>query len=200
MSRREDEELMAFLDGELPPRDARQVEARLDASAEEKQKAEALGELSQVLRGHYEAASEASEKDLLGAWAKLEQALDAEPAPERKAARQPSDEPGGLMVELAEWFSARWGYLVTGAVAAAAGWMIATRYAPEKVRIEKQYVEVPAPAPAPVVTASAQATEIEELEVATGSGMVFQVPSDDNDKPATTVVWVTDDTATGEPI
>jgi len=81
VSRRDDEELMAFLDGELPPRDAREVEARIDGSAETRKKVEALGEMSSLVKAHYEAATEAAEPSMAAAWAKLEAQLGTAPAP-----------------------------------------------------------------------------------------------------------------------
>ena len=46
----DDQELMAFLDGELPPKEAREAERRIAGSPEARGKVEALGQLSDLLR------------------------------------------------------------------------------------------------------------------------------------------------------
>jgi negative regulator of sigma E activity len=194
VSRRDDEELMAFMDGELPPRDAREVEARLEKDPEAKQKLAALSEMSGLVREHYEHETSEIDPKLAGMWARLEAQLDAEPVA-RKPAR--AEERGGFLAWLADVFAPR--TLVVGVVGAAAGVLmtmaVLKNQRPINVKVE---MTAPTPPPAPVLQASAP-TQVDELDVQAGSAMVFQVPSEDNG-PATTVVWVTEDTPAEEPI
>ena len=154
MSRREDEELMAFLDGELPPRDAREVEARIDGSAETRTKVEALGELSTLVRTHYEQATSASEPNMAAAWAKLEAQLGNAPAPAPQGARADSARAGA-------------------AVGVAAGALLVATLRPAPPPESARRELPPQVTPPAVVTASAEDTNVDDLEVASGTGMVF---------------------------
>jgi anti-sigma factor RsiW len=203
VSRREDEELMAFLDGELPPRDAREVEARIDGSAETRKKVEALGELSTLVRTHYEQATSASEPNMAAAWARLEAQLGNAPAPAPQSARAESARAaagGGWWQSVVDAFTPRWSHLMTGAVGVAAGALLVFALRPAAAPVSAQVQPPRAVEPPPVVTASAEDTNVDDLEVAHGTGMVFQVPTKNADMPATTVIWVTDDATTEGPI
>jgi hypothetical protein len=203
VSRRDDEELMAFLDGELPPRDAREVEARIDGSAETRKKVEALGEMSSLVRAHYEAATEAAEPSMAAAWAKLEAQLAAAPAPAPAAKPRAESAPTeklGLWQSIVEAVAPRWSHIMTGALGVAAGLLLAAYLRPPgKIEIVKTKEPVQVLPPA-VVTASAEETNVDDLDVQGGTGMVFQVPSKNADAPATTVIWVTEDSTTEGPI
>ena len=203
MSRREDEELMAFLDGELPQRDAREVEARIDGSAETRLKVEALGELSTLVRTHYEQATSASEPNMAAAWAKLEAQLGNAPAPAPQGVRAESARagvPGGWWQSVVDAFTPRWSHIMTGALGVAAGALLVFALRPGARPESAHHEPVVAPTPPMVVTASAEDTNVDDLEVQSGTGMVFQVPSKNANMPATTVIWVTDDTPTEGPI
>lgn len=205
MSRREDEELMAFLDGELAPRDAREVEARIDGSAEARLKIEALGELSTLVRTHYEQATSASEPNMAAAWAKLEAQLGSAPAPAPQGARAESARAGvagGWWQAVVDAFTPRWSHVMTGAIGVAAGALLVFALRPA-AKPESAHRDPPVVAPSeppPVVTASAEDTNVDDLEVQSGTGMVFQVPGKNANMPATTVIWVTDDAPTEGPI
>ncbi len=209
MSRRDDEELMAFLDGELPPRDAREVEARVDATVEDRRKVEALAELSVLVRGHYESETAAAEPGMAAAWAKLEAQLGAAP-PEKATvpARAQTPRPGeqvGFWQSIVDAVAPRWSHIMTAAVGVAAGALLAAALRPPgAIHIVKVAAPVEVPVVAPVqpqvMAALAQDTEVDDLEVQSGTGMVFQVPSKNSEKPATTVIWVTDETTTEGPI
>jgi anti-sigma factor RsiW len=204
VSRREDEELMAFLDGELPPRDAREVEARIDASAATRLKVEALGELSTLVRTHYEQATSAAEPSMAAAWAKLEAQLGNAPAPAPQGVRTDSARsgaPGGWWQAVVDAFTPRWSHIMTGAIGVAAGALLVFALRPGARPESAHQGPVVAPVePAPVVTASAEDTNVDDLDVQSGTGMVFQVPNKNANMPATTVIWVTDDSPTEGPI
>ena len=207
MARRDDEELMAFLDGELPPRDAREVEARIDASAETRQKVEALEEMSELVRTHYERETEAAEPGMAAAWARLEAQLGAEPpvpAASTRAEAARASEGGGFWQSIVDVFRPRFGYVLTGAIGVAAGALLVTALRPITIQIVGVREPVPVPivdgAQPEVVAAAAEETEVDDLDVQSGTGMVFQVPGQNAEKPATTVIWVTDDAPTEGPI
>ena len=201
MSRREDEELMAFLDGELPPRDAREVESRVAASAEARQKIDALGELSTLVREHYREATDKAEPGMAAAWARLEAQLGAAP-PEKVTARPVIEPAVGFWQSIVDAVVPRWSHVAAGAVGLAAGALLVIGFRPAKIEIvtvKEPVIIDRAIVEPPVVAAMAEDTAIESLDIASGTGMVFQVPTQ-NDKPATTVIWVTDDTPTEGPI
>jgi anti-sigma factor RsiW len=206
VSRREDEELMAFLDGELAPRDARDVEARIDASVDARRKVEALGELSTLVRTHYEQATSASEPNMAAAWARLEaqlgQAPVEAPVKARAESARSSGSPGWWQ-SVVDAFS--WSHVMTGAIGVAAGAILVFALrpgaGPESARRDPQPAVAPGEGePPPVVTASAEDTNVDDLEVQSGTGMVFQVPTKNANMPATTVIWVTDEAPVEGPI
>ena len=65
MTRREDEELMTFLDGELDPRRAREVENGL--SAEARHKGESLRQVGEVVGAYYEAETAGADSGMASA-------------------------------------------------------------------------------------------------------------------------------------
>ncbi len=205
MSRRDDEELMAFLDGELAPRDARAVEGRIDASPDARAKVAALTELSTIVRGHYEQATAEVEPNMAAAWARLEAQLGD--APEKSpAARADSTRlvpQTGFWQGLLDGLTPRWSHVMTGAIGAAAGALLVA--AVSRQQLPSVTVNVTPPAvqpdgPSDVVAAIAEDTQVDDLDVQSGTAMVFQVPGQNADKPATTVIWVTDDSPTEGPI
>lgn len=190
-----DEELGALCDGELGAREARELEARVATDDDARRRLEVMRQLGGVVRGHYQLATAEIEPKLAGMWARLEAEL--EPAP----ARSTQPEAGESFLErVLEWLSPRG--LVMGAVGVAAGVLLAvTVMGSGRLHVAKFQVPVTVPVLVPdVAVAAAQQTDIEELDVASGSAMVFQVPSDDTNTPATTVIWVTSASGTEGPI
>jgi hypothetical protein len=94
------------------------------------------------------------------------------------------------MAAVRDFFEAYRGHILTGAVAAAAGAAVAY-FAAKETRIihVKDNVDQ--------VAAVRHNTEVESLEVPSGSGTIFTIPSEDKDEPATTVIWVQSDDAPG---
>lgn len=188
------------MDGELVSRDARDVEARLDQDPAAKQKLAAMAEVGAVVREHYQAETADIEAKLAGMWGRIEAQLDGAGAREPARAAREADGGGGLWAWIVETFTPR--TVAVGLVGVAAGVAIAFGVLGHRRPLEvNAVINVPVEsvetAP-PVVTA--EATQIEELDVASGSAMVFQVPSDNAAVPATTVIWVTSDSSAEEPI
>lgn len=179
MKRADDDDLQQYLDGELDPGAAREVEARVAAAPELAGKLDALRQLREVVRARMAAATDEADARLGTMWARIEQGLGAAPAGER-AARAPR----GLFAVVKHWFEGHRGYIVTGAVSAAAGAIIATLALREPPR--------PAGPPPPAEAARAEDTEVESLEVSGGTGTIFQIAGS-ADEAATTVIWVTQD-------
>jgi anti-sigma factor RsiW len=185
---------MAFLDGELPAREAREVEARLDRDPVAKQQLEALAQLTKVVRTHYEGEIVDAEAKLAGLWSQIDKKLEGPASSPIETVRPAAS---GLLAYLADLFTPR--TIGVGLVGVAAGALLMVALGrPRDGELRVSFDLGPAPVAAPVRTA--EATQIEELEVQTGSAMVFQVPSENSSEPATTVVWVTGESAAEEPI
>ncbi len=101
MSEHRDEELQRFFDGDLNPRRARKVYARVIADPDERKRLEALDELGALVREGAEAA--ADDADFSHLWARVEAGIEAEEAPAQSIATSPM---------------LRWGIALTSAMAA----------------------------------------------------------------------------------
>jgi anti-sigma factor RsiW len=156
-----DEDLLRYLDGEMSPREARQLETELESSEESRNKLAAMRQLGEVLVARFEGEGDEVESALSASWEKIAAQL---PEPESAGP--------GVWERLRDWFDAYRGHVLTGAVAAAAGAFLAVWLGSGAPR---------AGSPA----------EVESLEVEGGSGTIFQIASDDKNEPATTVIWVT---------
>jgi hypothetical protein len=174
----DDETLMRWIDGDLPPAEAREAERLVAASPELRTKADALAQLREVMVAHYTAAEDEVEGRLESMWGKLEAQLGPAPAPRRSWA-------AGVREWLESWRS----HLVTGALAAAAGALIATAAGGGRVR--EKIVYLPQPSEPPTTVLAAAPAEIESLEVLDGSAAVLQIPPDRDGEAATTVIWIT---------
>ncbi len=170
-----DEDLLRYLDGELVPREAREVEAELAASPDARRKLDAMRQLRDVVAARIEAEVNDAEADLEGSWRKIAAAL---PEPQRPS----------LWGRLRDWFDAYRGHVLTGALAASAGVVITLALHP-------------AGRMASAPPEAAEAAVVESLEVSDGAGTILQIPSGDRNAPVTTVIWLTpDDRAEDAPI
>ncbi|HKA86694.1 MAG TPA: hypothetical protein VKE22_03475 [Haliangiales bacterium] len=160
-----DEDLLRYLDGELSPREAREAEAAIEASPDARRKLDAMRQLRDVVAARIEAEVADAEAELEGSWRKIAAAL---PEPPR----------AGVWARLREWFDAYRGHVLTGALAASAGVVLTL-------------VLHPSGRMAGAPPEAAEAAVVESLEVPEGSGTILQVPSDDKNAPATTVIWLT---------
>ncbi|MBI4508884.1 MAG: hypothetical protein HY698_04565 [Deltaproteobacteria bacterium] len=176
----DDQELMQYLDGELAPSDSRRVEERVAASPEAQAKLDSLGQLGELLRGHYHRAAADAEPKLAMLWNRIDEQLAAPRAREERA--------GGFLASLRDWFTQYRGYFVTGAACGMAGALLAIslRGPTKEVVVERIYVTTPA---MPSTPPRAQAAVVESLEVSGGTGTIFQIPGS-GDEAATTVIWV----------
>jgi anti-sigma factor RsiW len=162
-----DEMLMRYLDGELTPAECREVERALGADAALRTKRDALLEMRDLLRARFELVEDEAAPQLGVMWERLRSALPAAPV----AVPRP-----GLWSRARDWLDAYRSHLVTGALAAAAGALVATA--------------VTSRLAAPGALA-AHGGEVESLEVNGGTGMVFQEPPDKKGEDGATIIWVT---------
>jgi anti-sigma factor RsiW len=170
VAERNDEELMRYLDGDLTPSEARQLERRLAEGGELGAMTESLGQVTDALRAHYEAKAEDAAPHMKDMWARLEKQLDRDHAPARRSVWQ----------SIAEWFESYRGHVLTGAVSAAAGAIIAI------VALRGAHPTVTSKPVAPIE--AARGAEVESLDVTDGTGTIMKVPSDEG---SSTVIWVT---------
>lgn len=176
----DDETLMRYLDGELDRDEARHVERALAVTPELQAKASALGQLHDVLGARFQHAQEEAEPRLDALWDKIRGGLQEAAAP---VPRRPS-----LRETVRDWFESYRSHVVTGALAAAAGALIATFAAGRNQGVVERYVDLP---PASSVLLAAAPAEVESLDVEDGNATILQIPGDREDDPSTTVVWIT---------
>ena len=105
MTKPADSELMQHADGELGER-AADVSGELERDPTARAKAEALGELRELVRGHLElAADEVDDRKFQAMWREVGKAIEA---------------PVGVWSRIGAWFDRHRGHLITGAVSAGA--------------------------------------------------------------------------------
>ena len=181
-----DEDLMLYVDGELPAREAHELEKRFASGkdGDDKAKLEGLRQVGDVVRARYEAAVEEAEPRFADMWARLDAALTPAPAPV-----------ASLGARLSAWWHNFRSHVLVGATCAAAGAVLV--FVVMHQAHTRELVVLPAPAPDQTGTsAQATATEDEEsLDVEDGSATVFRIPSEDTDEADTTVIWITRDDA-----
>jgi hypothetical protein len=175
-----DAELMQRIDGELD-------EVSLDNDT--RSKADALGELGELVRGHVELAADALPQGRFDAmWREIDKAIDregeAETAPE--AARS-ERRPAGIWRRIGRWFDHYRGHLITGAVSAGAvaALAIVLRGGGDGATAQNGSG---GRGPIETMPAAYRPTEIEDLDTPGGTGTVFDLKDEDG---STTVIWVT---------
>jgi len=173
MAAPDDIELMQHADGELDTRHAADVDARLERDPDARAKADALGQMTELVRSHLElAADDVPQRSFDAIWRKIDREI-ATPA-----------EDAGLWARITGWLDRHRGHVITGAVSAGAVAALAlllrttaddgTR-APTRGAIDVQ------PAALRV------APEIESLDTPDGEGTVLNLEDEDGH---TTVIWV----------
>jgi hypothetical protein len=175
----DDVQLMMHADGELG--DGEPDLDNLDAGA--RAKADALGELHELVRGHLElAADEVADRRFQGMWREVDKAIAAG---EPRAAARADARPAGLWARITSWLDRHRGHLITGVVSAGAVATLALILRPGD-----RPVEVVGPQPSmdlrPVAFRSPPA--IESLDTPDGTGTILNLEDEDGH---TAVIWVT---------
>lgn len=193
---KDDIDLMQHADGELDPRSVASVEKRLAGDPDARTKAEALGEVSELVRGHVElAVDEVPEARFDRMWRAID---DATAAPVKRAARGRSraesraGQPTGVWAAFAGWFDRYRGHVITGAISAGAVAALA-------LILRSGSGETQAPPSGNAINVQPAALrmspEIETLDTPNGEGTVLNIADEDGH---TTVIWVsTADTVEG---
>ncbi len=184
---KDDIDLMQHADGELDARSVATVEKRLASDPDARTKAEALGEVSELVRGHVElAVDDVPEARFDRMWRAIEQATSA---PAQRAERAPSRADaragGGFWAAFAGWFERYRGHVITGAISAGAVATLALVLrsgSSEETRATRGSSIDVQPA------ALRMTPEIESLDTPDGEGTVLNLEDEDGH---TTVIWVT---------
>ncbi|HEY4176556.1 MAG TPA: hypothetical protein VGM90_06985 [Kofleriaceae bacterium] len=170
MAANDDIDLMQHADGELDDRDVTALEARLASDPDARTKAEALGQMSELVRGHLElAVDDVSDARFDGLWSKIDKATTAKSAPARRES---------------SWFDRYRGYIFTSVVSAGAVAVLALilrgRTGTTTIYKNDSTLEVQ---PAALRTAP----EIEDMDTPDGDGTILNLKDEDGN---TTVIWV----------
>lgn len=178
-----DHDLMQHADGELSDRDAKEVAAYLVADPAARAKAEALGELSELVRGHLELAVDAVPAAAFEAmWKSIDSATQLEGSVERaRSDHAPARK--SLWGSMIGWVDHHRGYFVTGLASAGAVAALAVVLRSESTTTVIQRGNAINVQPA----ALRVAPEIESLDVPDGEGTVLNLEDEDGH---TTVIWV----------
>ena len=176
-----DAELMQRVDGE--------VEGDID----DRGKADAIGELGELVRGHLEMSADAvPDKRFDAMWREIDKAIDRET--EKKSATQPAQVAPGFWRKVGRWFDHYRGHLITGAVSAGAVAALALILRPGGSP-EAPIATGGHTGSSAIMPAIYRPTEIEDLDTPGGTGTVFDLNDEDG---STTVIWVTpNDTVEG---
>ena len=175
MAKPHDIDLMEHADGERDHADLLR-----DPAAREK--VEALGELSELVRGHLELSADAVPP------ARFEQIWDAV---DKSIASVPA-KPAGVWSRIGSWFERYRGHVITGVVSAGA---VAALALVLRGPSSETTTATTGHNPGNVVPVAYRPTEIESLETPGGDSTVFNLQDEDG---AATVIWVTpDDTVEG---
>jgi anti-sigma factor RsiW len=189
LSAKDDIDLMQHADGELDTRSVATVEKRLASDPDARTKAEALGEVGELVRGHVElAVDDVPQARFDRMWRTIDDATAA-PATRAERARSRSEsrasERGpGIWAAFANWFDRYRGHVITGVASAGAvaalALVLRSRGADEDQRPRGNAIDVQ-PAALRAVP------EIESLDTPDGEGTVLNIQDEDGH---TTVIWV----------
>lgn len=181
MSAADDLELMQHADGELDERIDATVRARLERDPDARTKVESLAQVSEVVRGHLELASD----DLLDArfqrmWRTIDKAIDEQA-------------PRSVWSRVTGWIDRHRGHILTGTLSAGAVAALALVLRPSGDAAEPFASST---TPISVQPAALRAPpSIESLDTPGGTGTVLNLEDEDGN---TAVIWVTaEDTVEG---
>ncbi len=191
---KDDIDLMQHADGELDARSVASVEKRLASDPDARTKAEALSEVSELVRGHVElAVDDVPEARFDRMWLAIDQATSPKRKVERARSRAESraDRGTGVWATFAGWFDRYRGHVITGAISAGAVATLAL-----VLRSGGDEAHAPRGNAIDVQPAALRAVpEIETLDTPDGEGTVLNIEDEDGH---TTVIWIsTADTVEG---
>jgi len=171
MAARDDIELMQHADGELDDRAAADVDARLEREPDARAKADALGQISELVRSHLElAADDVPARSFDAIWRKVDREIST------------PQEDTGLWARITGWLDRHRGHILTGAVSAGAVAALALLLrTTEQARAPRRGAIDVQPAALRI------APEIESLDTPDGEGTVLNLEDEDGH---TTVIWV----------
>jgi hypothetical protein len=159
---------MQRVDGELD-------DVSLDS--ESRKKADAIGELGELVRGHVElAADEIPESRFDAMWKQIDQAIEP-----------PIAKPVGFWRRVARWFDQYRGHLITGAVSAGAVAALALVLRGNAGH-DQLAVKSTDHDSSPIVPVVYRPTEIQSLDTPGGESQVWDLDDEDG---SSTVIWVT---------
>lgn len=161
-----DDEVMLYVDGELPPEREEKIAGRPDLEGR-KRSLELIGE---AVRAHFDAALDQADTRCVGLWTLFEARLE-----ERS-----------WLGKVWERIARRRGYVLTALAGAAAGAFLVTWTTRGRVTMTETRRELPAPQ----VKLKARSAVIEGLEVFDGSATLFRIPGEE---ATVTVVWIQED-------
>jgi len=190
-----DEELMRWVDGELPRDEARPIERKLEGDAAEaveaKVKVQAMQQIGELVKARYQAAADEAQPRLDALWAHLEKQLDAEPAPAPARGRARAEESRGVWAAIRDWFDTYRSHVVTGGLCAAAAALAVLIARPARIvevpRETIRVVQVPVePNGSDIV--QVKAAEFENIETAEGSPDLIKIPAEQEGEAPTVIL------------
>lgn len=183
MSQAQDDiDLMQHADGELDARSVATVEKRLASDPEARTKAEALGEVSELVRGHVELAVD----DVPAArFDRMWRAIDEATAAPATRTAQPA-ESRGLWASFTGWFDRYRGHVLTGALSAGAVAALALVLRSGAGSSDGDKHD-PSSGIDVQPAALRMTPEIESMDTPDGEGTVLNLEDEDGH---TTVIWV----------
>ena len=194
----EDLDVMLHLDGELSADETSAVEAALLADADVRAKSTSLGQVSDILRGQFELATDDVEIDSAAMWKTIAGQLgssEVTPHVDNFAAPEPATS-AGFWQGVVAWFEEYRSYMVTGVVSAAATSIILLAITRDsgKPAVGSGNSDVAsqqkaAPTKPVMLHLTSQPVEVESLEVYEGSGPIITLPGDDGQE-STSVIWL----------
>jgi hypothetical protein len=175
-----DIDLMQHADGELEDAD---LDARVESDAALQTKLDALGEMSELVRGRLElAADSVPDAKFAAMWREIDRSIESSSVVE--PARPAADEPVSIWRRIGSWFDHYRGHMLTGMVSAGAVATVALVLRsgepddPSDVFIKGPIVPVKYRTP----------PQIESLDTPDGASSRLDLEDEDGN---TTVIWVT---------
>ena len=180
MAEPRDPDVMQLVDGELDERSSAEMRAQIERNADHQTKAQSLGQMHELVRGHLELSADAvPDRRFDSMWREIKKGIDV-------------DRPVGVWARISSWFERHRGHVVTGAVSAGAVAALALILRPgdggETVVTTPGSLEVvPAALRAPIV--------IDKLETPGATSTVLNI--EDDDGHMTVIVVTPEDTVEG---